>query len=80
MTCNPPPASAYVVGMRKSSKVTPISPDKYRVIVSDEISCRVIFGIGEHRVAFDFFTRITELPPHSGDRRADILPIKKIRK
>jgi hypothetical protein len=66
--------------MRKSPKVVPITPDKYRLIASDETSHRVIFGIGKRRVAFDFFTLITELPAAAGDHRAPVLPMKKTRK
>ena len=79
-TCNSRRTSAYVVSMRKSPKVVPITPDKYRLIASDETSHRVIFGIGKQRVAFDFFTRITELPPATGDHPAPVAVIKKGRK
>ena len=66
--------------MRKTQKVVPITQDKWRLIASDEKSRRIIFGIGEQRVAFDFFTRITELLPHRGDHSAPVLPMKKTRK
>jgi len=66
--------------MRKTPKVVPITPDRWRSIASDEKSHRIIFGIGEQRVAFEFFTRITELPPYKGDRPAPILNMKKNRK
>ncbi len=76
-TCNFQPASAYVVGMRKTSRIVPITPDQYRLIASDEKSHRVIFAIGKRRIALDFFTRITDLPPATGDYPAQILPMKK---
>jgi hypothetical protein len=66
--------------MRKTPKVVPITSDKWRLIASDEKSHRIIFGIGEQRIAFDYFTRITELPPHRGDRPAPVLRMKKNRK
>jgi hypothetical protein len=52
--------------MRKTTKVVSIAPHEHWLIASDEKSHRVIFGIGERRFAFDYFTRITELPPLQG--------------
>ena len=65
--------------MRKTQKVVPITQDKWRLIASDEESRRIIFGIGERRVAFDYFTRITELPPHRGDHPAPVVLMQKQR-
>ena len=78
-TCNSPDASAYVVGMKKIPKVVLFPSRENRIIASDDQSRRVIVGIGKQRVAFDFFTRITQLPPTTGDRPASVLPIKKNR-
>jgi hypothetical protein len=39
----------------------------------------MIFRIGKRRLAFDFFTRVTELPPTTGDHPAPVLPMTKNR-
>ena len=62
------------------SKIVPLTEEKRGVIATDEKSQRVILAIGKQRVAFDFFTRITNLPPHTGDRPAPVLPMSKKRK
>jgi hypothetical protein len=81
--CKERGASVYVVGMPNKppkrtelSKVIPLTEEKHRVIASDPPSHRMIFAIGQQRYAFDFFTRITHLPPHTGDQPATILPMK----
>jgi hypothetical protein len=51
-----------------------------RISASDEESSRMVFGIGNQRFAFDFLTRVTELPPQRRDRRAPTVPLKKTRK
>jgi hypothetical protein len=62
------------------SKVVPLTEEKHRVIAFDQQSHRMIFAIGQQRYAFDFFTRITHLPPHTGDRPAPVLPMSKKRR
>jgi hypothetical protein len=81
--CKERGASVYAVGMpnrppnrTERSKVIPLTEEKYRVIASDLLSHRMIFAIGQQRYAFDFFTRITHLPPHTGDQPATILPMR----
>src|SRR5579864_743116 len=65
--------------MRKPTKVVPItSPDteeKPNVIARDVTTRRLIVAIGARRFAVDFFTRITNLPPHTGDQPARILSL-----
>ena len=70
------PPSAYVVDMKKSSKFVQLPPPENRIIASDEPSWRIILRIGKRRLAFDFFTRITELAPTTGDRPAPVIPTK----
>jgi hypothetical protein len=57
---------------RNKSKVVqidqPESPNPPRLIASDEVTKRIIIGIGSRRVAIDFTRRITELPPNAGDQ------------
>jgi hypothetical protein len=65
------------MGMKKTQKVLHLPLPENRVIASDEQSRRMIFRIGKRRLAFDFFTRVTELPSTTGDRPAPIIPIKK---
>src|SRR5712691_10218846 len=40
-------------------KVVPLTEEKRQVIATDQKSQRVIVGIGQQRIAFDIFTRIT---------------------
>ena len=72
-----PAASAYAVCMPKRTKVVPIEEEKYRLIAMDERAQRVIFGIGGQRFAFDLLSRVSLLPPATGDRPANVLPMKK---
>lgn len=69
--------AAQVIPMEKPSKIIPFSSPKARLIASDDQSRRVIVGIGRQRIALDFSTRITELPPATGDQPASVLPIRK---
>ena len=39
-----------------------------------------ILGIGSERIAIDFLSRITKLPPHTGDQPAGVLPLNKNKK
>jgi hypothetical protein len=48
-------------------KVVPLTEEKRQVIATDQKSQRVIVGIGQQRIAFDLFTRITRLAPHAGN-------------
>jgi len=64
--------------MKKTPKVVvPLNSHEARVIASDEQCQRLIVGIGNRRIAFDFFTRISDLPPETGDRPAPVLPMKE---
>ena len=65
--------------MKKTPKVVPFPSRENQIIASDDQSRRIIFRIGKRRMAFDFFTRVTELPPNTGDRPAPVLPMKKNR-
>jgi hypothetical protein len=63
--------------MPKTPKVVPINVAEHRLIATDQKTHRLIVGIGSQRFAIDYFTRITTLPPHTGDQPATVLPIKK---
>ena len=63
--------------MPKPPKVVPIEEEKYRLIARDTKSQRVILGIGSERIAIDFISRISKLPPATGDQPAAVLPMKK---
>ena len=67
--------------MPKTPKVVPIQKEsrKARLIARDLVGQRLIIGIGSQRLAFDFHTRITHLPPETGDRPAEVRPMKKAR-
>ena len=72
-----PNQAAQVISMKNPSKIIPFQSPKAQFIASDDPSQRVIVGIGRQRVALDFSTRITELPPATGDQPASVLPIGK---
>ena len=72
-----PAASAYAVCMPKRTKVVPIEEEMYRLITMDERAQRVIFSIGRQRFAIDLLSRVSLLPPATGDRPANVLPMKK---
>jgi hypothetical protein len=61
----------------KPPKVVSITAIEHRLITPDQKSHRLIVGIGSQRFAIDFFTRITTLPPHTGNQRAPVIPMKK---
>jgi hypothetical protein len=63
--------------MPKPPKVVPIEEEKYRLIARDTKSQRVILGIGSERIAIDFISRISKLPPETGDHPGEVLPMKK---
>lgn len=56
------------------------NPQKARMVAHDLPSRRMIFGIGQQRIAVDLSTRITHLAPGTGDAPAPVLPLKKERK
>jgi hypothetical protein len=68
--------------MSKTPKVVPIAEEKYKVIARDTKAHRIILGMGSERLAVDYFSRITKLPPQTGDQPADALPwnTKKVRR
>ena len=61
-------------------KVVPLTEEKHQVIAADQKSRRVIIGIGQQRIAFDLFTRVTRLAPHTGDQPAPVVTMRKKRK
>jgi hypothetical protein len=66
--------------MSKTPKVVPIQESKSSIIARDAKSQRVILGIGSERIAIDFTSQITKLPPHTGDEPAPVLPMKQNKK
>ena len=63
--------------MPKAPKVVAIQEQRYRLIARDQKAQRVIIGIGSERIAIDFISRITKLPPDTGDQPAAVLPMRK---
>jgi hypothetical protein len=61
--------------MLKTPKVVPIEEKKATLIASDVKGRRILFSIGSQRLAIDWFTRITNLPPHTGDEPSAVLPM-----
>ena len=65
--------------MPKRPKVVPIptpertNSDERRLIAHDAISRRYIFAIGPRRFAFDWTSRITRLPPDTGEQPAPVV-------
>jgi len=57
--------------------VVPLSEERRSMMATNEKTSRVIMKIGPQRVAFDFTSRLTELPPGTGDRTASVLPMEK---
>jgi len=51
-------------------------PSELAKRTSDMKGRRIIFRIGSQRLAIDWFSRITNLPPHTGDQPAAVLPIR----
>jgi len=56
------------------------TPERPRLIAHEEASRRFILGIGSQRIAFDCSVRATNLPPHTGDKPAPVLPLPKKKK
>jgi len=63
--------------MKKSPKVVPITEPMNKLIADDVLGKRMILKIGDQRVAFDFHTVITNLPPGFGDQAAALLNMTK---
>ena len=63
--------------MPKPPKVVCIQKEtnQAKLITKDTGAHRVIIGMGRQRIAYDFYTRITHLPPETGDQPATILPM-----
>ena len=68
--------------MSKTTKVVSIQKEtsKAKLIAKDTKAHRVIIGMGRQRIAYDFYTRITHLPPDTGDQPTAILPMIKTSK
>jgi hypothetical protein len=47
------------------------------MIAADQVTKRFIIGIGSQRLAYDFTTTITKLPPTTGDQPAPVVPLKQ---
>jgi hypothetical protein len=62
--------------MTDTPKVVAIRESRYRMIAEDTRSSRFILGVGKHRIAFDFTSRVTRLPDGTGDQPARVLPMK----
>ena len=45
-------------------------------MAEDAKTKRFILGVGKHRIAFDFTSRVTRLPDATGDQPARVLPMK----
>jgi hypothetical protein len=58
------------------TKTVPSTEQKPKLIARDEETNRIIIGIGSQRMALDFTTRITHLPPNTGDQPAAALPLQ----
>src|SRR4030081_2238196 len=58
------------------TKVVPITQPTPKLVAQDEQTKRVIIAIGQQRIAFDLTTRITHLPPNTGDHPASVLPLQ----
>ena len=69
--------------MPKNSKVVPLTEprknqeEKPKVVASDQEGKRIIVGIGSQRLALDFFSKVTRLPPNTGDEPAPVISLSK---
>ena len=69
--------------MPKNSKVVPLTEprknqeEKPKVVASDQEGKRIIVGIGSQRLALDFFSKVTRLPPNTGDEPAPVISLTK---
>jgi len=66
--------------MPKTPKVVPIQEPKSSIIARDKKTQRIIVGIGSERMAIDFTTKLTKLPPNTGDEPAPVLAMKQNKK
>jgi hypothetical protein len=64
----------------KKPKVVSIDQEKSVLSAEHEETTRVIACIGGQRFAFDFLTRVTRLPPSTGNRPGHVLRIKSRRR
>jgi hypothetical protein len=55
----------------------PPNPEKPQMVACDVAARRIIFGIGQQRIAVDLTTHVTRLAPGTGDVPAPVLPLKK---
>jgi hypothetical protein len=65
--------------MPKTPKVVSIEKEtsKAKLIAHDPEGHRIIIGIGSQRMALDFHSRITRLPPETGDQPAEVVPVTR---
>jgi hypothetical protein len=68
------------VCMSITPKVVPIQEHKISIIARDKKTQRIIVGIGSERMAIDFTTTLTKLPPNTGDELAPVLATKQNKK
>jgi hypothetical protein len=63
--------------MPKTPKVVSIQKEtsNAKFIAHDPEGHRIIIGIGRQRMAMDFHTRFTRLPPETGDQPAEVVPM-----
>jgi hypothetical protein len=68
--------------MPKTPKVVSIQKEtnKAKLIAHDPEGHRIIIGIGSQRMALDFQTRFTRLPPETGDQPAEVVPMTSAKK
>ena len=71
------PRIGHAVCMSKPLNVVSIAEQNGKLIARDTKAHRIIFGIGSERMAIDFFSRITKLPPNTGDQPAAVLSMQR---
>jgi hypothetical protein len=64
--------------MSITSKVVAIDEKSNSVIARDTKAHRIIINMGRERLALDVFSRLTKLPPHTGDEPAAVLALNPI--
>jgi hypothetical protein len=67
----------HAVTMPKKPKVVSVDETRCRVLARDTKTRRIIVGMGSERFAIDFSSRITKLPPFTGDEPARVVPMNK---
>ena len=70
----------HAVCMSITPKVVPIQEHKSSIIARDKKTQRIIVGIGSERMAIDFTTKLTKLPPNTGDEPAPVVAMKQNKK